>query len=583
MLDVRKIARTLIICVGVVIASATIIQAQSLPGITIPTTAPAAGDLGPGIRQDGTFLTAPITVDGVPLFRIAASVKPSPDQLPIDVRQPSIETTISQVIALRSNEPNSGTVYDPSTLRVQLRPVGDQAVLEVTDAHHTTLIPLLTVTKDDATYARVPIETLAAQWQSKLQTALYQALLKRQPAELAHNRLIVIWVAVALVLVTVLVLLMLRALQRTIADLREKIREGAQAIEQARATSAPDEATPQRRRRFMGLAIRSTGPEMGLAIVRGVAALLGWGLVLVWFGAVVWALSRFPQTTPIGHFILLRVVSVAFVVVAAIVLIRIANIVVLRFAQTYGTRARATDAERRARLLLRIPTVASAISGFVTFAIIFIAALAGLGAIGISTGSVLTLGGIVALGVTFAAQNLLRDLLNGFFVLLEDQYVVGDYVVIDQWSGVVENMTLRVAQLRDASGNLITIPHGQTNQVVNSSRDWSRIDYRLAIDSKADTVKALDVVRQQIQKLADEEPWRDAILEPVELAGIDAMSAVGIVLRVSVKTAPLRQFELRREINARVLAGLREAGIALGTDQRIGAAPPISINPGPAS
>ena len=211
--------------------------------------------------------------------------------------------------------------------------------------------------------------------------------------------------------------------------------------------------------------------------------------------------------------------------------------------------------------------------------IVFVAILGGMGALGVTNNTVLTFGGIAALGVTFAAQNLLRDLLNGAFVLIEDQYVVGDYVIVDQWSGVVEHMSLRVVQLRDSSGSLITIPHGQVTQVVNCSRNWSRVDYRVPIDARADITAAIDVVRKTLVALAAEERYGDWMLDPIELIGVDSMSATGVVLRASIKTAPLRQFELKREINARVLKGLREAGIALGLDPK--AAASLSINLGP--
>jgi small conductance mechanosensitive channel len=554
--------------------------AQSFPGITIPSSS-SAPSLGPGIHRDGAYLTAPIYLDGVVLFHIAEPVKPNAEQLPIDVRQESIEGSLSQIISLKGSDVNSGTVYDPKTLKVVAQPSGDQTVIVAYDAHHSDRLPIVTVTADDAKYARVPLDTLASQWQQTLQTALVDALDKRQPAELAHNRDLVLRVGILLVLVTLLIALVVGLMQRSINAVRREAEEAADAVQDASSDNASEDTSTQSRRRFMGLAIRSSAGGMRIVVLRAVATILAWGMVLAWFAAVIWGLSLFPETTLLSHFIFRRVASVATVIIGAIVFVRIANVVVLRSAETYGKRARHTNPERRARLLLRIPTIASAVSAFVTFAIVFVAVLGALGAVGISTGSVLTLGGIVALGVTFAAQNVLRDVLNGFFVLLEDQYVVGDFVVIDQYSGVVENLTLRVVQIRDAAGNLITIPHGQTTQVVNSSKDWSRVDYRVPVEVKADVAKVAAIIRDQIAKLAAEDAWKSAIVEAPEAIGVDSMSSVGIIMRASVKTAPLRQFELRREINARVLTALRENGIALGVDPRVGATAGMTVNPGP--
>jgi small conductance mechanosensitive channel len=319
---------------------------------------------------------------------------------------------------------------------------------------------------------------------------------------------------------------------------------------------------------------------MTLRALKALSGVLAWGLALAWFLTIVWALSLFPQTTQFSHALRRQTTWIVIIVAGTFVLVRIIDLAISQIARMYAERAKAREGgDERARALLRIPTLASACAAFATMVVVFFAILSGLWAFNPSINSVLTFGGIAALGITFAAQNLLRDFLNGVFVLVEDQYVVGDYVIVDQFSGVVEHMTLRVVQLRDSSGNLITIPHGQVTQVVNCSRDWSRVDYRVPVDARADIKAALDVLRKALTDLAAEKRYGDWMLDPVELIGVDSMSATGVVLRASIKTAPLRQFELKREINARVLAGLDAAGIALGLDPK--AATSLSVNLGP--
>jgi small-conductance mechanosensitive channel len=175
-----------------------------------------------------------------------------------------------------------------------------------------------------------------------------------------------------------------------------------------------------------------------------------------------------------------------------------------------------------------------------------------------------TIGSVTAIGVSLAAQNFVRDFINGFLVLAEDQYVLGDFVTINGYTGLVEQLTLRMVQIRDGAGNLITIPHSSVTNVVNHSRNWSRIDYRLSVDPAADVDKALEALRGTIQQLALEPHWRSAILTPLEWIGVDALSRDWMLLRASVRTAPLRQFELRRELNARVRRAYREEGIGFG-------------------
>jgi small-conductance mechanosensitive channel len=537
--------------------------AQSLPGLSLP--APSGSPLPAGVRQEGTFLTAPIRLDGVPLFRIAVSATPGGDQMSVETRVEFIEAALAELVVLRGSEPNSGTVYDPETFKVKVEPNGPQAILSAVDAKHTTPFPILTVTTTDGKYQGLPVSTLAEQWQATLQTAIVQALEKRQPAVLARNFGNLWKIGLAFGLLTIAVVAIVIALRKRSAALAEQVEADERAIDQAQSQSEREEvANAQRRRRFLGLAVRAVDPVMSLSILRATRGVLIWGLVLLWFGGLVWALSLFPETTPLGETIFHRATRIAFTWIAAALLIRIVAIVVGHITRAYADHAKRLRTDEGARQLLRAPTIANTIVGITQFVVYFFAILASLSLLGISTASVLTLGGLVALAISLAAQNLVRDFLNGFLVLVEDQYVVGDHITVGNWSGLVEHMSLRVVQLRDNAGNLVTIPHSAATEVVNSSRLWSRVDFRIAVDAAADQNRAVEILRRTVGDLAADPKWRATVVEPVEWVGIDAVSTAGIVLRASIKTAPLRQFEIRRELNARMVGALRDAGIALG-------------------
>jgi moderate conductance mechanosensitive channel len=553
-------------------------RAQTIPSLSLPT-APAAAQVSAGIRTEGLYETAPIAVDGVPLFRIATPANVGSGQLSVATREQSIDSAIAQVLASNGDADHPGTIYDPKTLHVGVETAGSQALLVATDAHHSTPLALLTVTDADAKYKKLPVSTLAQQWQQVLQPALVQALEKRQPAAVRQSVTDLWQIGAILVVLSILVFVLQFLIRRKATTLRRTIEKNARDMDAASSGDPEHARASTQRRRFMGLIIRSSGPEMQLRVVRSISWIILSALLLVWFFAVLWALSLFPQTTQASHFLGLRVKWLAIVVFGSMVLIRIIDITIAGIANYYGETAKDRAGEERARLLLRIPTIARALSAAITILIVSGVVLTCMGLVGFSIGSVLTLGGILALGITFAAQNLLRDFLNGAFVLIEDQYVVGDYVIIDEWSGAVEHLSLRSVQLRDSGGNLITIPHGQVTQVVNCSRDWSRVDYRVPIEPRADVPKAIEVLRSAIESLSAESRYGEWLLDPVELIGVDAVSAGGIVLRASIKTAPLRQFELKREINARVLAGFRAAGIGLGLDPK--AASSMSVNLGP--
>jgi small conductance mechanosensitive channel len=300
-----------------------------------------------------------------------------------------------------------------------------------------------------------------------------------------------------------------------------------------------------------------------LGILEAVAATIVWILVGVWFAALVWALLLFPETTPLAHRVVQTVLAVAAIWIGAGLLNRLLDLTIARVGTVLRSR-RFASAEDRAREMLRIPTFTRAISGFKGVILIFVALLITLGEVGIPVWSVVTFGGLTAIGITLAAQNFVRDFVNGFLVLIEDQYVVGDYITIDAQSGIVENLTLRIVQMRDMGGNLITIPHSSVTSVINHSRNWSRVDYRVSIDPSADASKAMNLVRRAIESIAHDEHWHGVVLEPLEWIGVESLSRDGVIIRASMKTAPLRQFELRRAINDRVRVLFSENGIGFG-------------------
>jgi small conductance mechanosensitive channel len=438
----------------------------------------------------------------------------------------------------------------------------------------------MTVTSADAKYQSLPVMTLAKEWSATLQTALITALQKRQPAVVRRN-VVTIWiVGGVLVLATVLAWAIVAAIRRRTRSLHQLVDQRTRELESAQSDAKPEDGDSARRQlRFFGLAIRLADPQLSLTVYNAFEALIVWLMVLAWFGATVWVLSLFPETTPLSQILRHRASAIVVVVVVAILLVKACEIAVARIARAAAERAELGLRSDKTRQLLRIPTIARATTASVTFVIGFVCVLGVINQLGFSTGSVLTLGGIAALGISLAAQNLVRDFLGGFLVLVEDQYVVGDYVTIGETSGIVERMTLRVAQIRDASGNLVTIPYGGVTQVINGSRDWSRVDFRFVIDPVSEVGPSLELFRSTLASIGAMKEWNGVILDAEEWSGVEYVSATGIILRASVKTAPLRQFEVKRELYAVMADAFEKAGIPLGIDPKFGGAPIASAPP----
>ena len=474
----------------------------AVAGAQVPTLVPTPG-------HPALFASAPVVIDGIPVLRITALASPPPGAMPIQSRRFLIDGAIAQLLALDPDR--NTTVYDPASFKVGIEREGSEYALVATDARHHAPLPILTVTAEDARHANLTEADLAQQWQSTLQSALIAALERRQPAAIHRSLTVLAATAIGLIVLTIAGLVLFRFLRN-----------------------------------------------------RAAAVVVAWGLALLWLAAVTYGLLQFPQSVGYGNAILHGAKLVALVWIVALVAERLLAIAIAQSVRAWALFGIAPGAQ--ARYLLRVPTLSRALVGFSTFLVFFVAALATLSALQIPIASVVTIGGIAALAIGFAAQSLVRDFLNGLLVLFEDQYVVGDYVMIGDYNGMVEHLTLRVVQVRDSRGNLITIPHSTVSQVVNASRSWSRIDYRVTIDSGAEARKALAVLHETLEGLRADPSWHNSVIEPVEWSGIEAMSRNGIELRAVIRTVPLRQFEVRREINVRVLEAFRGAGIALGVD-----------------
>jgi small conductance mechanosensitive channel len=526
--------------------------AQLLTGAPAASAAPA---LQAGLRQEGIYTTAPITLDGAVLFRIAALQNQSPDQLPLDLRQNYVQTALGEAVATTGSGGTLATVYDPKSLIVRVRRDGGQAEIEIADHKHTDPLPIVTVTSVDARYHQLSLNELATQWQGILQAALEQALLKRQPAVQRASLITVAQVAAALVVLTLLAAAGISLLRRRIRVLEREI---ADAKPEGPAAEPGPEATsePRNARRIVLAALRTRLPSERLALLHGAIGVSIGVVLLIWLAATTWALSLFPQTTPLAHIVARRAIAVIAILIFAGLAIRVLDVAITRWAGwQFGTFA---SPEERSRALLRGPTISSSVAGFSRFAVTFLAALLVLSQIGIPVGSVVTIGGVAAIAVTLAAQNFVRDFIGGFLVLFEDQYVVGDFITVNGTSGLVENLSLRMVQIRDASQNLITIAHGSVAMVRNESRYWSGLDYKVSIDLHADALKAMELVKAAIEPPA-----------AIEWIGLDALDRDYVTIRASIKTEPLQQFQLRRDLNERVYRAFTEAGIAFG-------APPVA-------
>jgi len=180
-----------------------------------------------------------------------------------------------------------------------------------------------------------------------------------------------------------------------------------------------------------------------------------------------------------------------------------------------------------------------------------------------------TLAGLASLAVGFGAQTLVRDVIMGFYIVLEDQYVVGDTVQIFDYTGRVEHLTLRRTVLRDARGALVTIANGEIRTVSNLSRDWSQafVDVSLAPESPVD--KTLQALETAAAALRADPAWSQALVDGPRILGLQNFDRIASTIRLQVRTAPTRQDEVARELRRRIQVELQKQGIPVSAVQRI--------------
>ncbi|MEL6440804.1 MAG: mechanosensitive ion channel family protein [Cyanobacteria bacterium J06621_8] len=220
------------------------------------------------------------------------------------------------------------------------------------------------------------------------------------------------------------------------------------------------------------------------------------------------------------------------------------------------------------RLELRVNTISQVTKGIITIFLTISGFFISLIAIGIDITPFLAGAGIIGLAFSFASQSFIKDALNGFLIIFEDQYAVGDIINLNDVGGMVEYINLRITKIRDTEGRSITIPNSKVEIVANLSSQWSRADLNIPLNYNADLSLAIAVITQVANQMSEDESWREFILEPPLILGVDNFSDRGIIIRLFIKTEPLKQWDVSREFRRRVQIALKEADIPIVAPQQ---------------
>jgi moderate conductance mechanosensitive channel len=251
-----------------------------------------------------------------------------------------------------------------------------------------------------------------------------------------------------------------------------------------------------------------------------------------------------------------RSIRVLLILVAAFILIRVLKAFTDRVVQIAKSQARAAlMREQQTRTLAAILYSAGAT------VIVAAAILMALPEFGFNVTPVEAAAAVASIALGFGAQNLVKDLINGFFIVFEDQFVIGDLVQLNGETGRVEYLTLRRTVLRNSSGAVITVPNSLVGQVANLSRDWSQIFVDLAIPSDEQVGRALATLEKISDDLRNDPNWSPAIIDGPRVLGVESLSLDGVLLRLQIRTSLGRKEDVARELRRRIKISFEDSGI----------------------
>lgn len=521
-----------------------------------------------GVTRYGNLETSPVEspLSVKQLFTVASPTIYDRSPAALAGKQP-VEQRVEEIQArllLLLNRP-----MDPETLILDVSQINNIKIIRAQDQTFTQPLVLMSVTELDSQYNGIPVDQLAEQWRETLEQELRTGLQK-----LPQDRQRVLQILLILLLLTGVTV----GLKYSLSRRQTQLRQQKQALKRTSALTEPEQPRSERppaeltdpiaqtRTDFLQQLQRLFSLDRQLSALDFLQWLLFWLLILAWYGGVVWVAMVSPYLIR-NQFkfieIPLDLLSTWFFIG---LMIRLSRYLIDRFIAQWQNSSLMNlislgDSYRRQ---LRAATIAGAMKGLVTLVWLTLGLLWALGSLGLPTASAVAILSVLALAISLGSRRLVEDLVNGFLILAEDQFAIGDVIDLGNVSGLVENLNLRITQLRNSSGQLITIPNNRINEVRNLTRDWSRVDFSIDVDYYTDPDRAIAVLQNVAQTLYQDPDWHDKILSEPTVCGIDQVSHQGMTITVLIQTAPAQQWAVGREFRLRVRRALADHGINIG-------------------
>ena len=259
-----------------------------------------------------------------------------------------------------------------------------------------------------------------------------------------------------------------------------------------------------------------------------------------------------------------NVIHLTVILAAALILNHLLHLLTKLIIKPASTQTRAAQAREQ-----QTRTLAGVINSAGSKVVWAVALLTAAQEFGINVTPVAALAGLASLAVGFGAQNLVRDIISGFYIILEDQYVVGDTIQVGETIGRVEHLTLRRTVVRDPRGALVTLSNGDIRTVGNLSRDWSQTFVDVSVSPQIAQEKALQALEVAIAEFRGDPAWSQVLVDGPRILGLQSYDQSASTIRLQVRTAPSRQDDVARELRRRIQLEFQRQGIPLWSVQRL--------------
>jgi len=549
----------------------------------LPTVTTNDGDSLPDqVGRYGEYETAPIRspLDNKELFRVTSPTilnraQVPEGKLPVEIRAKEVNERLWRVF--------NRTIAANQLPTVTIATLNNRPIIQISDDKSSRPLRLVTITEPDSDWNSKTLEELAQEWQEIIEDEVIRFKQLTAPGFVTASLLQALQILLGLLIASVVIWFLRRVLSH-----RQRILETRYEQEVAKIAEVEKAHKEQRiiqsevidkkeieaieivdlRSHFLSTLQHQFSVKRCLDLNKFFKWALLWIFILMWYIGIARIMSIVPLLMRWSVYVWATPLALLAIWFGISLAIRVSKSLVDRFMHSWKANPLISLGEAQ-RIALRTTTITEALKGLITFVLVIIGIIWTLNLFNVPTNTILAGGAVIGLAISFGSQSLIKDLVNGCLILIEDQFAIGDVIEIGNKSGLVESLNLRVTQLRSGEGKLITIPNSTITDVSNLTRLWSRIDFSIMVAYENDPIKVINILKQVSKELYSEPEWLERLPEPPEVLGIDDLSHAGMLIRVWIKTAPMEQWSVGREFRLRVRQAFEINNIQIGRPQWI--------------